>query len=463
MSERWVFRVLGALVLALVAASAFVQLQRAGKGGGSRATQELTMLAKMALVGSALPGTAAAAYEDPLLAKLDQAAASPSAGEQARALRRKAIWCSFRELGCAPAALDALDRIPAEDRRPAPADEVAVLRESLSGAPISPERAAALDARLPEIRLGWFDRLLRAQLYRHAGDAARADAEVRAATRSAMVALGAMLGFTALLGAGVIAWMILLVAPARSRILARIAEGLRERGEARPGDSARQLAVVAVFFAASLVIPLAAGTLGLGGDDDPVARAGWTLALEVVLLVVVGIAHFVFARPAGVEMGFRPVSPLRALGAGALAYLLLWPVLVLVLLPLGALFERLGLPTRSHPIVDQLQGASGSPAAFALWLVIAAVLAPLLEEAVFRGSLHGAVAGRFGGRAALLAVAALFAIIHPQIGLGLVGVFLVGIALSLVRIHERSLWPGVVLHAINNGVALLLATALLSG
>lgn len=463
MSKRWVFPVLGAALLLLVVASVVMQLQRAGKGGGARATQELTMLAKMALVGTSVPGSPADAYEKPLLAKLDDAARAPSAADRARALRRKAIWCSLRKLGCTAESLDALEAIPPEDRRPAPADEVAVLREILSGAPIAPDRAAALDARLPEIRLGWFDRLLRERLHRHAGDVTRAEADYQSALSGALLAMVAIFAFTALLGAGVLAWLTLLFAPARGRILARLAEAIRERGEAREGDSARQLAVVVTFFAASLAIPFAVTPLGLARGDDPVGRAAWTLALEVGLLLIVLAAHRVFSAPAGVDLGFRPVSPVRALGVGALAYVLLWPVLVLVLLPLGTLFERLGLPTQSHPIVEQLQGASERPGAFALWFLIAAVLAPLLEEAVFRGSLHGALRARFGGRVALVVVAVLFAIIHPQVGLGLVGVLLVGVALSLVRLHEGSLWPGVVLHALNNAVALLLATALLSG
>ncbi|MEZ4311157.1 MAG: CPBP family intramembrane glutamic endopeptidase [Polyangiaceae bacterium] len=162
------------------------------------------------------------------------------------------------------------------------------------------------------------------------------------------------------------------------------------------------------------------------------------------------------------KLGFARVRPVRAVGVGALSYLLVWPVLVMVLVPLSSLFEKLGLPNQTHPIVDQLQAAGNDPRTLAMWLVIAAVLAPLLEEAVFRGALQSALQGRLGGVFALIATALLFAIIHPQVGLGLVGVLVLGLMLSLVRLHERSLWPGVVLHAINNGVALLIVTALLS-
>lgn len=462
MGKRWINYVLGAVLLGFVVTNVAMVVSRS-KGAGDRSAQEITMLAKMALAGSSVPGSPAEAYEAPLVAKLKEAARAPSATERARALRRQAIWCSLRHMDCAPGALDALDLIAAEDRRPAPPDEVAILREILCSEAISADRAQALTGRLTEIKLGFFDHLLRERLHRRAGNAALADSEMSAALRSSLVAMGAMLLFMGLLACGVLAWLTLLFLPARSRIPARIAEALRERSPMSPGEVSRQLAVVVTFFAASLAIPLAVRPLGLFGGEAPEARAGWTLLLEVGLLLIVIAAHRVFGSSAGLRLGFQRVPVGRALGVGALSYLLLWPVLLLVMLPLSALFDRLGLPTQSHPIVEQLQGADGSPAALLMWLVVAAVLAPLLEEAVFRGALHGAISGFLGGRAALLIVALVFAVIHPQIGLGLVGVLLVGTALSLVRIHEGSLWPGVVLHAINNGVALLLAMALLSG
>ncbi len=346
---------------------------------------------------------------------------------------------------------------------PAPADEPDVLREVLVGPALTPERARVLEARLSELRLGWFDHLLRERLHHRSGDTAAAAAAERAARTSAALAMTALTGLTGLLFAGVLAWLVLLASPARPRILTRLAEALRERGEQREGESARHMAVVVFFLAASLALPKAAAFAGLPLGDTPTSRAAWTATLELVLFLGVLAAHRALAARAGLSLGFHRVPPLRALGAGALAYLLMWPVLLLVMMLLGPLFERLGLPTRSHPIVDHIQSAAGDPLTLTLWLLVAAVLAPLLEEAVFRGALHASLKARIGARAALFAVAFLFAIIHPQIGLGLVGIFLVGLTLSLVRLHEGSLWPGVVLHAINNGVALLLVIALLSG
>ncbi|MEZ4299509.1 MAG: type II CAAX endopeptidase family protein [Polyangiaceae bacterium] len=460
MNRRWLFWVLCAVTLALVAASATLQLLRTAKSSNGKSAAELTMLAKLAVAGATVPGSVADAYEKPFMEALDKMIAEGVRRDQARALRRKAIWCAYREQECAGPALTSLGLLSFYDRLPAPADEAQLLREALLG-PVTPERLPELSSRLSELRLGFFDHLVRERLYRNAGDPAAADAARDAARSSAVVALVALFTFSGLLGAGFIAWLVLLVTPARKRVFARIGESLRERDDDPPGAVSRRLLVVIVFLSLSLAVPQIAAALHFPASRSPAARAGWTLALELGLFLVVLGAHRVFAGR-GVKLGFARVRPVRAAGVGALSYLLVWPVLVVVLVPLSSLFEKLGLPNQTHPIVDQLQAAGNDPRTLAMWLVIAAVLAPLLEEAVFRGALQSALQGRLGGVFALIATALLFAIIHPQVGLGLVGVLVLGLMLSLVRLHERSLWPGVVLHAINNGVALLIVTALLS-
>jgi hypothetical protein len=193
---RWLYRALCAALLGLVVASVALHLRGASARGPdpTRGLLAATFSAKVAVLGGA---AGAAAGDDLVVQSLDQAAREGGPSYRARALRRKAIWCDFRGKGCAPEALDALDRIPAADRQPAPPDEVAVLREALAAGAeepgaaadrvtIAPERVEPLLARLGEIRLGWFDHLLRERLYRHAGDAARADRELAEARSGAI-------------------------------------------------------------------------------------------------------------------------------------------------------------------------------------------------------------------------------------------------------------------------------------
>jgi len=75
------------------------------------------------------------------------------------------------------------------------------------------------------------------------------------------------------------------------------------------------------------------------------------------------------------------------------------------------------------------------------------VLAPLIEELLFRGTLFRSLRVRFGpGKAALLS-SALFGVAHSDS----VAVFISAMACVLVYTRTRSLWAAVALHALNNG------------
>lgn len=473
MSKRWVYWLLGAVALALVVATVTLHLRETSARGPdtSRGLLGATLSAKMAVLGdAAIAGApadpATSAYGDLVRDALDKACAEGAPPDRARALRRKAIWCDYKGASCAGEALGTLARIAPKDRLPAPADEADVLREVLGGAKIAPERVAPLAARLGEIRLGWFDHLLRERLYRHAGDVAAAERELADARSTAITSMAAAFGFLGLLAIGGVAWLIAMFHPATRRVWTALAERSREPGTLTDGEAARLLVVFATFLGVALLLGPATRFVGLPRPSTPLGSALQALGGEATVAVVVFLVHRALALGKGAPppaLGFEGSRLKRALGRGALVYLLLLPAIFLVLIPLGALFDRLGIPTQSHPIVDHLNAAASSPAAIAVWLLVAAVAAPLLEEAVFRGALQRALRHRFGGRWAIVLSSLMFAVIHPQVGLGLVAILVIGLVLALLREHERSLWPSVVVHALNNGVTLALALGMLSG
>jgi membrane protease YdiL (CAAX protease family) len=469
LSKRWVYWLLCAAALGLVITNVAVHLRGAPATGADSMKSLLSaaISAKVAvLADSALEGSSGGSYGALVVQALDQAEREGSPPGRARALRRKAIWCDFEHLGCADAALDALAAIAAAERAPAPADEADVLREVLGGAPIAKDRVAPLEARIAEIRLGWFDHLLRERLHRNAGEAAMADADLAAARGAAAVSVAVLVGFGGLLAAGAVAWLAVAFLPARRRAQRALGERLREPEELSDGDAARLLALFVAFLAAALLLGPALRRLGIATATTPLGTALQALAGEVALGLIVVAVHRALSLGSGAPppaLGFKGSSLKRALGAGSLVYLLLLPAIFAVLAPISALFERLGIPTQSHPIVDQLQASAGNLPALLVWLAVASVAAPLLEEAVFRGALLRGLRARVGGRWAVGLSSVAFAIIHPQVGLGLVGVLVIGLVLALLREHERSLWPSVVVHALNNGVALAVAMGMLAG
>lgn len=84
--------------------------------------------------------------------------------------------------------------------------------------------------------------------------------------------------------------------------------------------------------------------------------------------------------------------------------------------------------------------------------IIFLLLAPLLEEWVFRAQLQQFLSERFGQRSALWLASGVFAAAHaPWMGLWAAGVFLPGLALGLCWQRYQQLWRNLLWHSLFNG------------
>lgn len=105
---------------------------------------------------------------------------------------------------------------------------------------------------------------------------------------------------------------------------------------------------------------------------------------------------------------------------------------------------------------DQVQDvgfrAFGSSIDNMLAFVTLVVLAPLAEETLFRGYLYGKLKGYVPAVVAALVTSLLFGIAHFQWNVG-VDVFVLSLFLCGLRSLTGSIWAGVLVHMIKNGVA----------
>lgn len=90
---------------------------------------------------------------------------------------------------------------------------------------------------------------------------------------------------------------------------------------------------------------------------------------------------------------------------------------------------------------------------FAFLFVTVAVMAPIAEEVFFRGMFYRYLRKRFRVAAAAVVSAILFAAAHATPIL-LAPMIVLGIALALVVERYESLYPAILLHALNNGIAI---------
>ncbi|MAB82804.1 MAG: hypothetical protein CMJ24_05130 [Phycisphaerae bacterium] len=164
-------------------------------------------------------------------------------------------------------------------------------------------------------------------------------------------------------------------------------------------------------------------------------------------------------------------SWLRELGWGLCGYLMMLPflaigvLLVYVLMAItspvdaGTSFSSSSSP--SHPIILQVAGGS-------VWTIVqvyfvAAVVAPFLEETVFRGVLYRQLRSatgrwRIGWSVALsiFVVSLVFAAIHPQGLVAIPALAAIAVGLGLMREWRGSLIAPMVMHACSNGIVVTL-------
>lgn len=114
----------------------------------------------------------------------------------------------------------------------------------------------------------------------------------------------------------------------------------------------------------------------------------------------------------------------------------------------------------THPVMDQFQG--GGTFGLILIFLVACVLAPILEEIMFRGVFYHYLRGSNPALIAALLSGVIFAAIHPQ-GIAAIPVLAsIGIVFALIREWRGSLIASMVAHSCNNFFVMSLALLMTS-
>jgi membrane protease YdiL (CAAX protease family) len=158
------------------------------------------------------------------------------------------------------------------------------------------------------------------------------------------------------------------------------------------------------------------------------------------------------------DLGLRPLPPGRVLGVGLLGAL---GGLVIVFV-LGLALSHFGVESNQLEEFDVVRHAA--PIEFGVALAEIAVVTPVVEELFFRGYLFGLYRRRKSLWMAFLASSLLFAGLHanpilssPTQMLAVVSEALaLGTLLAFLYLRTGSLYPGMVAHALNNGLVVTL-------
>ena len=180
--------------------------------------------------------------------------------------------------------------------------------------------------------------------------------------------------------------------------------------------------------------------------DDLLYRYSSAVFGAIQFAVMLGIVLLI-ARPGDIARTLalrRPVSWRRAAGLGALLMLAIFIILA-ALSPFLQPGEEQGLlpddwdPDRAPQFVANT--------------VVIVLLAPVVEELTYRG-LGVTLLERFGRALAILVTGIAFALSHGLVE-ALPAFIAFGAGLALLRVRSESVYPGIVVHALFNGIALL--------
>lgn len=83
------------------------------------------------------------------------------------------------------------------------------------------------------------------------------------------------------------------------------------------------------------------------------------------------------------------------------------------------------------------------------------VVAPIVEEIIFRGWLYGKLRTKMSMIPAMIIVSILFGIVHGQWNVGIT-VFAMSLALCFVRETTGTIYSGIIVHMLKNGIAFFL-------
>lgn len=198
------------------------------------------------------------------------------------------------------------------------------------------------------------------------------------------------------------------------------------------------LATVATSVITAIIAAVSGGTEGLAERMSSGPMSAISYALSMGLTIVGVLIYRTLRRGKGklFSLSLKGFNPM----------LILWGF-VLVLITGIVIEPVLNLFPESFLELLNQMGAKGG------WSVLMlVVLAPIMEEVLFRGILLESVRSKYSSGRAIVVSALMFGVIHiiPQ---QVVNAFVIGLILGYIYVRTDSLWPVIIIHALNNAMA----------
>jgi membrane protease YdiL (CAAX protease family) len=247
-----------------------------------------------------------------------------------------------------------------------------------------------------------------------------------------------------------------------------------------PEDSAPWTTQQTFFGTLITLIPWIVLTLCLSALNGSVSvtqplstQADLTGAIVTIIFTALIEGAFLIAPFYYANTAYRSITPHLRLALTALGFRrfrlgngLFWVIiLMIVIFGINTLYSylitvlHLNIHTNDQLIIQQSKVA---PLSTYATLFAAVFIAPFCEEVFFRGFVFPGLRHGMSLGWAIVISSLLFGVAHADPGSFPV-LFVIGLALAFLRWHTQSIWPCIMLHMLNNGIAALAIVLTMQG
>lgn len=206
--------------------------------------------------------------------------------------------------------------------------------------------------------------------------------------------------------------------------------------------------VITGFALALIAFGVPQAVLASAVSNTVFAAAIYTLSLVIVIFMPWWLKKRWTSKK---ELGLQRLLSWTDIGLAPLGlglYLLLSGILLYIVTLLFPAFD-------GSQVQETGFGHLASHSEYILAFLTLVVVAPVAEEILFRGYLYGKLRKTIPAWLAILITSILFAVVHGQWNVAL-DVFALSIMLCILREVTGSIWAGILLHMMKNGIAFYL-------
>lgn len=226
------------------------------------------------------------------------------------------------------------------------------------------------------------------------------------------------------------------------------------------------LEVFALFTSAQFfIVPFILYTIVARNKEQLMADAellGW---LNMLAVFIVGslLGIFFYFKRKKMKPLFTSNHPSFDIGIGIASWLVAFPTAMFFSqILIFILTDLFGFTLVDQTAVINVKESMKYPLLFVTSMFVVTFVVPVLEEIIFRGYLQTALTKQVGAIKAIVLSSALFALFHYAVGQGInnfniVGtLFILSLFLGFIRERQGNLLSSIALHAIFNGISILM-------